>query len=260
MRSKSFQVEPARATGLSLRQDQPEWLDLGYGTEADVAANLNEMDRINRYLGGWRAITRHLYPRLHQLKRSRSAAQSLRLADLGTGSAALPAVLAHWAQRQGYALQIVAVDWAERQLRLAQPQTWHLPAITLLRADATHLPLPAQSVDFVIASLVLHHFSPTALQALLTSARRVARAGLVMGDLVRGVLPRLAFHVLQPIFARATLTRHDGALSIRRAYTPAELQAIALAAGLPQPRVHPHWPWRMTLVSDFPQTVEAQAP
>jgi len=50
------------------------------------------------------------------------------------------------------------------------------------------------------------------------------------------------------VLARHPLTRHDGALSIRRAYTPGELHALALAAGLPQPRVYSHWPWRMTLV------------
>ena len=38
--------------------------------------------------------------------------------------------------------------------------------------------------------------------------------------------------------------------SVRRAYTPRELRALAQAAGLAPARVTAHWPWRMTLVYD----------
>jgi hypothetical protein len=71
-----------------------------------------------------------------------------------------------------------------------------------------------------------------------------------MTDLVRGWPPIVGFKLIQPIFARNFLTRHDGELSIRRAYTPAELQALAQTAELLDVKVHSHWPWRMTLVAD----------
>ena len=69
-----------------------------------------------------------------------------------------------------------------------------------------------------------------------------------MSDLVRGWLPYVAYQLIQPTFARHPMTRKDGALSIRRAYTPEELRQLALRAGLPNPRVFTHFPWRMTLV------------
>ena len=43
-------------------------------------------------------------------------------------------------------------------------------------------------------------------------------------------------------------SRHSGALSVRRAYTPEELNRMAVRAGLPGARVFTHFPWRMTLV------------
>jgi SAM-dependent methyltransferase len=229
------------------RLEQAEWLDLGYGTLPDVAANLEEMWRINRYLGGLRALTRHLYPRLHALAR----VGEVTVADLGTGSAEIPLALMRWARRSKLQLRILAVDQAERQLHIARRHVADVPEVTLLRAEAGCLPLPPQSVDFVISSLFLHHVPPDRLVALLNSAHQVARRGMVMSDLVRGLAPWLAFKFIQPLFARSVLTRHDGALSIRRAYTPAELRALALAAGLSHFQVHLHWPWRMTLVSEY---------
>ncbi len=95
----------------------------------------------------------------------------------------------------------------------------------------------------------MHHLSPEKLTRVLEEAYGLARVALIMSDLVRGWLPYLAFKLVQPVFARSYLTRHDGALSVRRAYTPGELGRLALRAGLPDARVYAHFPWRMTLVA-----------
>ncbi len=226
------------------RIEAPEMLDLGQGTTADVQQNLAEMWRINRWLGGFRALTRHLYPRL--LAAGSSAGQPVTLVDLGTGAAEVPAALVRWSEVRGLPISVLGIDWMARHLAVA---TRH-PAVFLLQADALRLPLPAQSVDYVISSLFLHHFPPNEVIALLRSAFDCARCGIIMSDLVRGWLPWSAFKLVQPIFARNYLTRHDGALSVRRAYTPAELRELADAAGLQRAEIYTHWPWRMTLVAD----------
>jgi len=242
---------------------QPEWLDLGYGSEADVAENLAEMWRINRSLGGLGALTRHLYPRLLPCKKNDSPAPDagagvsrfpsqnlITIADLGTGSADIPVALACWARTHHRELRIFGVDWAARNLAVASRRVNRTSEVGLLRADAGRLPFTAGSVDFIISSLFLHHLSPQGVVEILQSAFAAARRGIVMSDLVRGWLPLFAFKLVQPVFARNFLTRQDGARSIRRAYTPAELRQLARAAGLPNAKVQAHWPWRMTLVAD----------
>jgi hypothetical protein len=120
------------------------------------------------------------------------------------------------------------------------------------------LSLAAGSVDYVISSMFMHHFCPAGLVRLLKDADRLARAGIIMSDLVRGRLPLMAFQLIAPVFARNRLTRHDGALSVRRAYTPHELEDAARAAGLlgsdrhmaEGGQIFSHFPWRMTLVID----------
>jgi len=228
----------------SVRTDEPELLDLGLGSPAEVAANLTEMWRINRYLGGLRALTRHLYPRL------RARPGPITLIDLGTGSADVPKAIVRWAWAHHVPVRIFAVDWAARNLEFARTKVGAVPEVTLLHADAHCLPFPVPGVDFVISSLFLHHFSEVQAIHLLRSAFAHARQGIIMSDLVRGKAPYTAFKLLQPLVARNALTRHDGALSIQRAYTPTELMALARAAGLSDARVHTHWPWRMTLVAD----------
>jgi len=236
------------ADGLSqlacTRIEQDELLDLGLGTQANVAANLAEMRRMNRWLGGLSALTTHLYPRLSV------SPQPITLTDLGTGAADIPVTIARWTETRGLKAHFLALDWTARNLTVARRQSQDTPAVCVLRADANQLPFANNSVDFVISSLFLHHFSPEPVVCLLRSAFACARRSVIMTDLVRGWLPLLGFKAIQPIFARNFLTRHDGAVSIRRAYTPSELRQFAAAAGLKNVQVHVHTPWRMTLVAD----------
>jgi hypothetical protein len=226
------------------RVDKPELLEMGVGSVEDVQTNLNDMWRINRFLGGLRAITGHLYPRL------RAAKEVVTLVDLATGSADMPVAIARWAKREPIAIRILAVDLAARHLAIARRQTDSVEKIEFLQVDAVHLPFAPQSVDFMMSSLFLHHLKPEQVVELLRQAFACVRGGLVMSDLVRAWLPLIAFKLGQPFFARSYLTRHDGLLSIRRAYTPSELQMLAHAAGLTNFYVYKHWPWRMTLVAD----------
>ncbi len=226
------------------RIEAQEHLDSGIGTPAEVETNLAEMWRINRYLGGFRALTQHLYPRLLACQ------DEVTLVDLGTGSADILVALADWARLHEIKLRCIGVDWAGRNLVVARRRIAGYPEIRLVRADANVLPYAADSVDFIVSSLFLHHVSPPQIVGLLAASFERARRGIVMTDLVRGWLPLLGFKFAQPIFARNYLTRHDGALSIRRGYTPHELLELAQAAGLPDPRMYTHFPWRMTLVVD----------
>jgi SAM-dependent methyltransferase len=246
-RVKMDLIEPAQRAsgdaGVHARVDQPEWLDLGRGTQAETCENLREMDRLNGLSRGKAALLKHLAPRL------RAAAGPVRVLDLGSGAGSLPRQLARWSQKQGLAARFYGVDWSPRNLACAGRLP--APGAGLVCADACRLPFPPASMHYAISTLFMHHFSPPELAGLLRAAAQVVTHGLVMADLVRGWPPLLAFKLIQPIFARSPLTRHDGALSIRRAYLPAELLAIARSAGLEGAKVYATFPWQMTLVVDL---------
>ncbi|MBI5929916.1 MAG: methyltransferase domain-containing protein [Chloroflexi bacterium] len=226
------------------RVDAPELLDSGVGSPKDVQQNLADLWRINRYLGGILPLTHVLYPRLQ------THSKALICLDIGTGSAQIPLQITQWAQKQGLNLQMAALDFSQRNLKVARTHIKNPSKVILFQGDAHHLPFAANSVDYVISSLFLHHLSPNQVISFLRSAFNVARHGLIMTDLTRGWLPLLAFKIIQPVFAWSYLTRYDGAVSIRRAYTPAELASLAQSAELPSFSVHPSWPWRMTLVAE----------
>ncbi len=224
------------------RAEEEELLDLGQGTSQDVAENLAEMQRINDVLGGTSALTRHLFPHLLEHK------DPVTLLDLGTGGAGFPLALAAWARQKRLPVRILAVDWSQRNLKATETAVSQHPEILRIQADARRLPVAIGQVDYVISSLFMHHLAPEPLIQVLRASFDLARCGVIMSDLVRGWLPYFAFQLVQPVFARNFLTRNDGALSVRRAYTVDELECMSRLAGLPGARVYAHFPWRMTLV------------
>jgi len=230
------------------RKDQPELLDQGAGSESDVRMNLHEMWVINRWLGGVLALTRHLFPLLRRQQKA-----PLRIVDIGTGAGEMAFFIARWARQHRLPITLYPLDLSARNLAMArehEAKASHTSNIHLLQGDASSLPFAPQSVDYYISTLFLHHLSPQQIIDFLAHTYHLAQRGIIMSDLTRGYLPLIAFRLIQPLFARHYLTRHDGILSIRRAYTPGELSILAQAAGLKNVRIYTHFPWRMTLIAE----------
>jgi ubiquinone/menaquinone biosynthesis C-methylase UbiE len=230
---------------LPRRIDGEEWLDEGRGTPEAIVLSLADLSRINRWLGGMRGLAAHLYPRIR-----RCQADSVRVLDLGAGGCPVPKAIAQWARQAAIALQLYALDLRHDHLEWARTHLQNGSEIAFIQGDVWAPPLPEGSVDFVISSLFLHHFTARELIQLLPQWARLARHSLIMSDLVRHPAPYWFMKATSPVFARSPITRHDAAVSIRRAYRAHELRRIAAAAGLAGAQVHTCFPYRMVLVYD----------
>jgi ubiquinone/menaquinone biosynthesis C-methylase UbiE len=233
---------------LARRIDGEEWLDQGLGSPEAIGQSLTDLSRINRWLGGMRGLANHLYPRLRGWR-----AAPVRILDLGAGGCTIPEAIARWAKRERIPLHLFALDLQHAHLQWAQARLRGQAEIVFIQGDVVTPPFADGSVDVIISSLFLHHFTPTALMQLLPKWVRLARRSLVMSDLVRHPVPYWFMKASGPVFAHSAITRHDAAMSIQRAYRPQELQNIAVEAGFPQAQVFTHFPYRMTLVIDRPE-------
>jgi ubiquinone/menaquinone biosynthesis C-methylase UbiE len=104
--------------------------------------------------------------------------------------------------------------------------------VEVLEADARNLPFADGSFDVAHCSLLVHHLAPDEAIAVLREMRRVARHGVVVNDLRRGLLPLVATGASVVVLGRSRVTRTDGIASARRAYTMNELDELLTGAGL----------------------------
>jgi SAM-dependent methyltransferase len=226
------------------RSTEAELLDTNGHDPKELGQNLRDIRRVNQRLGGTSTVLRHL-PRLLDAVPATKPATVL---DLATGSGDIPIAIARWARTYGRSVSIVASDNSSSILQLARAQTLAYPEITLLRCDARAVPIPDKQFDIVLCSLSLHHFDPDDAVLVLREMDRLSQTGFILNDLRRGRLGYLAAWAAAHVTTRNRLTRNDAPLSMRRAYTPAELSALLECAGIVNASISNHLWFRMAAV------------
>jgi ubiquinone/menaquinone biosynthesis C-methylase UbiE len=132
-------------------------------------------------------------------------------------------------------MRVTAIDERAEVIeaaRRANPAVATTTGLELVVGDGRSIPYPDDSFDVAHCSLVLHHLEPDEAVLLLREMTRVARGGIVVNDLVRGALFVAGAWVLSHTATRNRLSRYDAPLSVRRAYSRAELRSLMEQAGL----------------------------
>jgi SAM-dependent methyltransferase len=236
------------------RVREPEWMDQPGVDRGELARSLEDLQRVNRWLGGTRVALAPVLP----LLRSQST-RRIRVLDVATGSADIPLALARWARKRRVPLEIVATDLHEGTLAVARAHAAGDPAVRVEAADALSLPYAAGEFDIAMCHTALHHFDPPEAKALLRELGRVAASAVVVSDLVRSWTGLVGVHLLSRTLWRGhPITQHDGPSSFRAAYTPGELRIMASEAALRAVRVRRHFQHaRMTLAAAPPAAAAA---
>ena len=210
-----------------------ELMDRLDASPAELTRSLADIARLNR-IGATQTIRRHVAPFLARQR----AGETLRILDVGTGGADIPLALARWARRHGHRMRIVALEVHPTILRYAARAVDGTPEVQIVAGNALEAPIRPKSIDVALCSLVLHHLPEEAVVGLFRRLSDLARLGFIVSDLRRGRLAWAAVWLATHAVSRNRITRHDGPLSVRRAYTPEELVGLARRAGLPDIRWH----------------------
>jgi ubiquinone/menaquinone biosynthesis C-methylase UbiE len=115
--------------------------------------------------------------------------------------------------------------------------------------DALQLPFADRSFDVVTASLFFHHLTDEQCVDALKEMWRVARRSVLVNDLHRHAAAYYSIRILTVLFSRSAMVRHDGPVSVCRAFRPEELLNIARSAGI-HARVFRSFPYRLVLVAE----------
>jgi SAM-dependent methyltransferase len=210
----------------------PEMMDRPGNDPQLLRDDLAVLETINHWLGG------HRIP-LHYLSRFRPRT----ILDLATGNGDVPRAVS-----RRFDVTITAVDSNPDILQIARERSAGFTNIRFEQHDLRALPYPTGSFDVVLCSLTLHHFAEADVVAILRRIHDIARGAYIINDLRRN---RIAIG-LSKLMARTIITnpiaRFDAPASCERAFTVAELRALAGRAGLEHFTIRRHPMFRMALV------------
>jgi len=194
----------------------------------DFRACLVDLSRVNRWTFAHR-------PTLAFLDRLAEGGlpegRPLEVVDVGSGYGDMLRTIDAWGERRGVAVALTGVDlnpWSRRAASEATPAGRPIRWIT---ADAFAYE-PSQGIDVVVSSLFTHHLTDPQVVRFLRWMEGTARRGWLVNDLRRHPAPYYFFRYFARFARYHRFVRHDGPLSIARAFERSDWQRLLAEAGI----------------------------
>jgi len=200
-----------RDTTSQERMDEPN-CDL-----VELKNTYRQFSTINSLISQWHKIyTRKIRPLLNLNSKNT-------LLDIGFGGGDIPIKLARWALKDGFDLQVTAIDPDSRAFNFIQQRNY--PSnVEFMQCALSEIDPNQQQFDFVISNHLLHHLDSNELDEILNRAKNLSSRQVIFNDIHRNDWAYLLFNLLsRPVF-RSSFITEDGLTSIRRSYTKTELQ------------------------------------
>jgi 2-polyprenyl-3-methyl-5-hydroxy-6-metoxy-1,4-benzoquinol methylase len=209
-----------------------------------LAATLDDIDFFNAWFGGY-ALTRS---RIRRVEAGLPRGRRLTVIDVGAGRGDFAVDVVRWARRRRRPVRVLVVDAEPAALAIARQRTAAYPEIVLVQADAVSLPVRAGAADVAVASLILHHLDRAAAVRCLAEMASAAALGVV-NDLLRSRVALVLAWLSTRMLRLHPVSRHDGPMSVRRAYSAEELAGMATQAGV-RARIR-RYPWLARVVAEI---------
>ena len=225
---------------LSIRSNAKEFLDNDDIPFPDIKRNMEELEVINRRLGG-HAITIAGFKSLAKGKRE------LLVCEIGCGGGDNLVAIKKWCDNKRIHVTFQGVDIKEECIRFARSRQ-ELSNCTEFHSSDYRTARLTKKPDIIFSSLFCHHFTGEELQQQFRWMHQNSRMGFFINDLHRHSLAYYSIKHLTKLFSRSYLVRNDAPLSVLRGFKKPELQALLKQAGIMGASVEWKWAFRFLIV------------
>lgn len=224
------------------RSGQSEWMDAQDIPVKLLHQNLGELDILNRYLGG-HSIS------MEGIKQLMTDRQKVyHIVDLGCGSGDVLKYIARWARSNHYLVKLTGVDKNPDAIQYLVRNCSEFSEINGFVYDYREYLETDPKIDIVHCSLFCHHLNNKDLMELLRFLKIYTYVGFVINDLQRSAFAYYSVWFLTRLLNGSALSKHDGPISVMRAFTRNELKKLLHQSDLKENSVKWRWAFRYLVV------------
>jgi SAM-dependent methyltransferase len=220
----------------SRRSQATELMDTNPVSFKEFDDYLRDLERIN-------ILTLAYRPTLLWLKRAVAdlpAGRPISVLDVGSGGGGMLRQLRKWARGKNLKLDLTGVDvnpWSTRSAAESTPPEMFIrfeTADVLARTDPLR-------TDFIVSSSFTHHLGDADLVRFIRWMDRSAAHGWFINDLHRHILPYFFIKYATRFLPVNRMARHDGPVSVARAFAADDWRHLLAEAGIPAERTCIEW-------------------
>jgi len=223
---------------LARRSYQPELLDNDDIPFEDIRQNMQELNTINRLLGGHHisltGVRKLLAP---------SAKKNIHICEIGSGGGDNIKAIADYCRKHNIEARFTGIDIKQACTTFAGQQYPELP-VNWISSDYADVTFANDKPDIIFCSLFCHHFPETSLHSMLRWMKLNSSTGFFINDLHRHPLAYYSIKGITKIFSKSYLVKHDAPLSVARGFKMKEWKTIFEAAGIARYRIQWKWAFR----------------
>ncbi len=224
------------------RCTEKEWLDDFSLSGPDLEKNLYNLGLANRFLGGNRVITKALGQIIRQ--QPDLCQKTIHIVDLGCGGGDILRTVAAWADKKSLKCRLTGIDANPASVHFAEQKSRQYPNIDYQVINVFSPDFQKQQFDIILLSTVCHHFSDQELIQLFTQLKNQARVAIIISDLHRHWFAYYATQILTRIINSSFLEKHDGPLSVRKAFKYHELKTLLRESEMSAHQIKWRWAFR----------------
>jgi SAM-dependent methyltransferase len=192
-------------------------------TRSELRACLHDVAWLNGILFGYRPV-------LHWLE-SLNLHGPVRILDIGSGYGDTLRRIERWAHGKGIAVQLTGLDLNPDTAAIAAEATPASSRIQWLSGDVFAY-TPSDPPDLIVSSLMAHHLTDAEVVRFIQWLENHAVSGWFISDLSRNRTPYRLLYAFTRLMRLHPFVRHDGPVSIARAFIPEDWQRYCATAGL----------------------------
>jgi SAM-dependent methyltransferase len=228
---------------LKYRSHQKELIDAPVIPKEMLIRNLQELDFLNRTLGG-HSIT---IAGIRQLVRLKD--RQYHIADLGCGSGDSLIYIARWARIHGYNVKLTGIDINGDAISFLEGRCRDYPEITGIKSDYRSFLESTENVDIIHCSLFCHHLEDSEISELFRLLKSTGKVGFIINDLHRTLLAWFAVRIFTAVLSGSELARNDGPVSVLRGFTEDELRGLLNQENIMNYSIRRKWAFRYLVIA-----------
>lgn len=220
------------------RSYQPELLDGKHIPFQDIKRNMQELDFINRHLGGHQITLKGLKVFLDK--------PISHIAEIGCGGGDNLRVIKQWCLKKNKEIQLTGIDINPECIAFATKRQSN-QGIDFVCSDYQLIKFDNRP-DIIFSSLFCHHFRDEALVQMMQWMYRNSKHGFFINDLHRHSLAYYSIKWLTKTFSKSYLVKHDAPLSVKRGLLKNEWEQIFSKAGISNFQIEWQWAFRWLII------------
>ncbi len=220
------------------RSYQNELLDGDDIPFEDIRTNMQELNTINKLLGGHRITCKGVDQFL--------AKDRITIAEIGCGGGDNLAAISKMLQEKNTRFELSGVDIKPECIAYAKERS--SDDINWICSDYRNAKWVDEKPDVIFSSLFCHHFTEEQLVDQLIWMKQNSRKGFFINDLQRHPLAYYSIKLLTKLFSRSYLVKNDAPLSVQRALVRKEWEQVLATAGIKNYTIKWQWAFRYLIV------------